>query len=199
MSVPRDVARLCIVQFLEIQIARSIMPVAGSPVRSESIRLVVGSVGLRCSEINGHFSSHLCPQRCSPTLCHPVSRNPDRKIEHDSGGQSCTIQINTIGCRFGRAASLGDRRPHLSSHLCPQRCSPTMCRPVSRNPDRKIDHDNGGQSWRKAGVNANIFKSTFRRPRRPAIESFFNPMPPSLVYLRSASSSSSFAALLILS
>ena len=88
------------------------------------------------------------------------------------GGHSCTIRINTIGCRFGRAASLGDRRPHLSSHLCPQRCSPIMCRPVSRNPDRKIDHDNGGQSWRKAGVNANIFKSTFRRPRRPAIESF---------------------------
>ena len=60
ISVPRDVARLCVVQFLGIWIASSIKPQAGILVRSKSIQLEAVSVGLRRSEIDGHFEiSHL--------------------------------------------------------------------------------------------------------------------------------------------
>ena len=47
----------------------------------------------------------------SPTLCRPVSGDLNRKFDQAIGRHSGTIQINRIGCLFGRAASLGDRRP----------------------------------------------------------------------------------------
>ena len=121
------------------------MPLVGVSVRSKSIPLVANSVGLRRSEIDGHYSSHLCPQRCSPTLCRPVVKNSDRKFGQAIDRHSCTIQINTIGCRFGRATSLGDRRP-LKVAISAQRCSPTLCRPVSKNSDRKFDQAIGRHS-----------------------------------------------------
>ena len=66
---------------------------------------------LRLPYRSGYFeSSHLCPQRCSPTLRHPISRNSDRKFEHAMREHSRTIQINTSGYLSGRATSLGDRR-----------------------------------------------------------------------------------------
>ena len=87
------------------------MPLVGISVRSKSIQLEVVSVGLRLSEIDGYLKWPSLFQRCSPTLCSLVSRNSDRKFDLAFGGHSRTIQINMIGRRFGRAASLGDRRP----------------------------------------------------------------------------------------
>ena len=99
---PRDVARLCGVQFPGIRIVSSIKPSVGISLRPKSKRLVTCSVGLRRLEIDGHFES--------PTLCRPFSGNSDRKFDQAIGGHFLTIQIKTIGCLFGRATSLGDRR-----------------------------------------------------------------------------------------
>ena len=52
---PRDVARLCGIQFLGIRIVSSVIPLSDIFVRSESQRLANLSVGLRRSEIDGHF------------------------------------------------------------------------------------------------------------------------------------------------
>ena len=57
ISVPRDVARLCGIQFLRFRIVSSIKPLEGIPVRSKSTHLATLSVGLRRSEIDGHFKS----------------------------------------------------------------------------------------------------------------------------------------------
>ena len=79
------------------------MPLAGTPVRSKSIRLAACSVGLRRSEIDGYFD-------VARSLWCAVSWNLDRKFDHAIGGHSRTIEINMIGCLSGRATSLGDRR-----------------------------------------------------------------------------------------
>ena len=77
------------------------MLLCGRYLRLESQRLDAGSVGI---------CSHLCPQRCSPTLWRLVFENSDRKFGHAIVAPLLTIGITVVGRRFGRATSLGDRR-----------------------------------------------------------------------------------------
>ena len=79
---PRDVARLCVGQFLAIRIVRSIIPLSGHYLRSESKRMVASSVGLRRSEIDGYLDIHLCGRDVARSLCCLVSDNSDRKFDH---------------------------------------------------------------------------------------------------------------------
>ena len=113
------------------------MLLCGRYLRLESQRLDAGSVGLRRSEIDGYFleirsshwmdafcdwnygvwvparsafCSHLCPQRCSPTLWRLVFENSDRKFGHAIVGPLLMIGITAVGRRLGRASSLRERR-----------------------------------------------------------------------------------------
>ena len=83
--------------------------------RSESLRLDACSVGLRRSEIDGYFlsvglCSHLCPRDVGAILWRLGFENSDRKFGRAIVGRLLTIEITAIGCLFGRATSLGDRR-----------------------------------------------------------------------------------------
>ena len=94
-EVDRELA-FCLVSFW-----KSVGPLGGRFMRLESQRLDAGSVGI---------CSHLCPQRCSPTLWRLVFENSDRKFGHAIVAPLLTIGITVVGRRFGRATSLGDRR-----------------------------------------------------------------------------------------
>ena len=88
----------------------------GDPVERGSISIGIEfvcacSVGLRRSEIDGYFErSHLCPRDVARLCGNQFIWNSDRKFIQNTGSHSCTIPITAVGCLFGRATSLGDRR-----------------------------------------------------------------------------------------
>ena len=83
----------------------------GALFRSESNLFGTCSVGLRRSEIDGYFErSHLCPRDVARLCGNQFIWNSDRKFIQNTGSHSCTIPITAVGCLFGRATSLGDRR-----------------------------------------------------------------------------------------
>ena len=54
--------------------------------------------------------SHLCSRDVGATLWRLGFENSDRKFGRANVGPLFAIEITAIGCLFGRATSLGDRR-----------------------------------------------------------------------------------------
>ena len=74
----------------------------------------MGPLGTTRSSAIGCFlvglCSHLCPRDVGAILWRLGFENSDRKFGRANVGRLLTIEITAIGCLFGRATSLGDRR-----------------------------------------------------------------------------------------